>query len=370
MLHIGLHKSYTFHQEPDLSHSAGNGKRPYLFCRSHLMSIQHVGYLSGGDPLYEYFLNSIIPQMGIPFSDTAWKVFRFDDSKDVYLYEEKNSGIRLVGKFFKPRDPSLGKRIGETEFNNLLFLRHMGFSSAPHYVVRPFGFNPDINSVLVTEYLYGESLSSLITSALAEGRPSRLFRKLTGLGHFFATLHNRTAGEFPVNFDEAASIADRFVETLTRRWKMSLPDAHKLHHQISLWRGRSCMWEDRGVLVHGDATPSNILFGRGRDVMVIDLERMKWADRVFDLGCICGELKHFFFRYTGNPLAAEPLIGHFLWEYSCHFPDRDAAFRAITRRLPFYMALTLLRIARNSWVDSDYRKRLIREARQVLKAEI
>jgi len=96
--------------------------------------------------------------------------------------------------------------------------------------------------------------------------------------------------------------------------------------------------------------------------MAIDLERMKWADRVFDLGRLCGELKHHFFRATANPMAAEPCIGHFIWAYCCHFPDRESAFHAITRRLPFYLGVTLLRIARNSWIDPDYRRCLLREA--------
>ena len=118
------------------------------------------------------------------------------------------------------------------------------------------------------------------------------------------------------------------------------------------------MWEDNEVLVHGDATPSNLLFGRGLSVIAIDLERMKRADRVFDLGRIAGELQHYFLQ-GGNKHAAEPFIGHFLWEYACHFPDRGRAFRSITGRLPFQMALTLLRIARNSWVSAPHRRRLV-----------
>jgi aminoglycoside phosphotransferase (APT) family kinase protein len=106
------------------------------------------------------------------------------------------------------------------------------------------------------------------------------------------------------------------------------------------------MWEDNQVLVHGDATPSNLLFGRDLSVIAIDLERMTRADRVFDLGRIAGELQHYFLQAKGNTHGAEPFIGHFLWEYACHFPDRDRAFRSITGRLPFQMALTLLRIAR------------------------
>ncbi len=334
------------------------------------MTISYLGYLSAHDPVYGYLEHHIAPQLGFYVPDAAWKVYRFQVSRDVFLYEEKNRGIRLVGKFFKGPDRAQARRTGETEFNNLLFLRSLGFSNAPHYVVRPFGFNPDIDNLLVVEYLDGESLSDLIQSALVDGRHQRLYRKLSGLGHFFATLHNRTAGDLAVDFDESCRSVEWFVQNLETRWGMAWDDGQAFHHLLSVWRSRACMWEDRSVLVHGDATPSNILFGRGRDVMVIDLERMKWADRVFDLGRICGELKHFFFRHTGNPWAAEPFIGHFLWEYCCHFPDRDDAFRAITRRLPFYMAVTLLRIARNSWIDHDYRRRLIREAKQILRTAI
>jgi aminoglycoside phosphotransferase (APT) family kinase protein len=92
------------------------------------------------------------------------------------------------------------------------------------------------------------------------------------------------------------------------------------------WSEKTRMWEDRQVMTHGDATPSNFLFGEGLSVIAIDLERMKRADRVFDIGRIAGELQHFFLQATGNKLDAEPYIGHFLWEYACHFPDRDGPF--------------------------------------------
>ena len=102
--------------------------------------------------------------------------------------------------------------------------------------------------------------------------------------------------------------------------------------------------------------------------MAIDLERMQWADRVFDLGRLCGELKHFFMQALNDPGAAEPFIGHFLWEYCCHLPDRMGAFAAITRRAPFYIGITLLRIARNSWIGPEYRWRLVQEATHILRA--
>lgn len=319
------------------------------------------------DPLYTYFQNEILPQLGVFISNARWKANRFHVSRDVILYEEKNTGVRLVGKFFKSADMAEARRTADVEFDNLLYLRSIGYDRPPHYVVRPLGFHPGFGNLLVMEYAGGEPLSAVITSAMVHGRRDRLYRKLTALGHFFASLHNQTAGEGGIPFDDIRHSMTWFLTFLQERWGLSAREAVKFEALSELWRGRACMWEDRPVLVHGDATPSNLLLGGGRDVTAIDLERMRRADRVYDLGRLCGELKHFFFRHTGNVWAAEPFIGHFLWEYCRHFPDQRAAFAAVTRRLPFYMAVTLLRIARNSWVDGDYRRRLINEAKQILR---
>jgi hypothetical protein len=332
------------------------------------MTGDYLGHLSREDPLYGYLQCHIAPQLGLSSPDACYRVFRFRDSRNVYLYEEKHRGIRLVGKFFKSSDPDHARKTGETEFNNLLFLRALGLSAPPHYVVRPYGFNPEIDNLLVVEHLDAETLSGIIHEAVHLDQRSRLFRKLSAIAHFLAVMHNRTAGSFTVNFDQSYQYMERLLNSLTQKWGLGSGCADELRVLREAWRTRSCMWEDREVLVHGDATPSNFLLGRGREVMAIDLERMKWADRVFDLGRLCGELKHFFFRGTGDRFAAEPFIGHFLWEYCSHFPDRENAFRSITARVPFYLGITLLRIARNSWIDDDYRRRLVEEAKQNLRA--
>ena len=119
------------------------------------------------------------------------------------------------------------------------------------------------------------------------------------------------------------------------------------------------MWQDQEVWLHGDATPANFLFGRGMDAAAIDLERMKRGYRVFDIGRVVGEIQHSFMSATGDIDRAEPFIGHFLWEYSCHSPDRHDAFRSITARIPYYMGLNLLRIARNHYIDHEYAGRLV-----------
>jgi aminoglycoside phosphotransferase (APT) family kinase protein len=122
------------------------------------------------------------------------------------------------------------------------------------------------------------------------------------------------------------------------------------------------------VWLHGDATPANFLFGGGLDVAAIDLERMKRGDRMFDVGRVAGELQHAFMEGSGDRHRAEPFIGHFLWEYSCHFPDRERTFESITRRAPYYMAMNLLRIARNGYISRRHGGRLVHQAKILLRA--
>ena len=93
---------------------------------------------------------------------------------------------------------------------------------------------------------------------------------------------------------------------------------------------------------------------------------MKWADRCWDLGFITAELKHHFMWRAGNGSKAEPFIGHFLWEYGVAFGD-TGMFYSITRKLPLYMAIGLLRISRNTWLNDNYRYKLIGEAKLCLK---
>jgi aminoglycoside phosphotransferase (APT) family kinase protein len=224
-----------------------------------------------------------------------------------------------------------------------------------------------LNSLLVEEYCSGQSLSNVITDAILSQQPDRLYGKLTALAYFLATFHNRTANGYGVNFHEDCAYLDRLVHKLAEKQFISWDEVHEFSWLRDRWREQPRMWEDQQVLVHGDATPSNFLFGHGLSVVAIDLERMKRADRVFDIGRITGELQHFFLQITDNKYAAEPFIGHFLWEYACHFPDRDSAFRSICGRVPFQMGLTLLRIASNSWIDHDYRRRLIEEAKITLR---
>lgn len=329
-----------------------------------------MGTLHKADPLYQFFCSSILPQMGFHGNEPCFNVYMARSSGHVFFYEEVRSGKRLVAKFFADtpgRNFELGRHLMAKEFNSLNYLRKAGFKGYPHYVVRPLGINHEINCVLVEEFCYGTSLDSIILGAITEGKKEALFQKLTSLAYFLATLHNRMAGSWGIQFERECLYFERTLKQLTDRRQLSRQGEMEFLSLKNRWADKTCMWEDREVIVHGDVTPSNFLFGEGLWVIAIDLERMKHSDRVFDLGRLTGELKHFFMQYGGVHADPEPFIGHFLWEYSCHFPDRQSAFKAITRRIPFYMALTLLRIARNSWISSEHREHLIKAAGNTLR---
>src|ERR1022692_798081 len=328
---------------------------------------EYAGHLRADDPLHAYLSQQVLPQMGATAQTADFRVFCLKETK-VYRYEERHTGTQVVGKFFvNGRHQGSGPERMWQEFENLQLLRGYGLAAHPHHVVRPLGTNGSLNGVLVEEYCGDAPLSTFINGAIHQGRQPQLFAKLTALAYFLATLHNRTANGHNVDFSEDCAYLDRLVKKLQSNHTIGTWDVEELHWLRDLWRDKPRMWEDRQVFVHGDATPSNFLFGKGLSVMAIDLERMRRADRAFDLGRIAGELQHSFLQATENKYAAEPFIGHFLWEYACHFPDRDRTFQAVTSRIPFQMALTLLRIARNSWVHATHRQRLVAEAKIILR---
>ena len=327
--------------------------------------MQYLGHLSRHDPLFEYLRWDILPQLGCDGRDGI-RVFGTNSSNEVYIYEDRHTNTKLVGKFFYMPEKNNWEhslRLLDREYRNINLVRN--FISYPHYAAKALGRNDSLNRLLVVEYCYGEFLDSVILRSINSCDDGLLFDKLRTLGWFLAELHNNSARNEGVAFDDSLHYFDCITGNL--RGIISDDEAHYLRQLRESWRSDWAMWSDCKVLVHGDATPSNFCFGNGDHVITFDLERVKWSDRCFDVGRIAGELQHFFMRTTGNKYDAEKFIGHFLWEYSCHFPDREQTFRAITARVPFYMGTTLLRIARNDYLGREYRRRLIAEAMKCLR---
>jgi aminoglycoside phosphotransferase (APT) family kinase protein len=301
----------------------------------------------------------------------AFRVFRLCGSNEVYGYQEKFSGTKVICKFYGTRfatDLDKAAWMARQEYEGLKTLRRYDLVGSPHHVIRPLGLSRDINGVLAVEYYSGEQFSQAIARATQHGDEAHLYWRLKALAYFLATQHNRTASGKTVDFDPECRYFGTIVGRLAKTRRIGADDVSEFGELRERWRERPQMWQDQQVWLHGDATPANFLFGPGLDVAAIDLERMKRGDRLFDVGRVTGELQHAFMRDCGDRRRAEPFIAHFLWEYSSHFPDREQTFESITGRMPFYMALNLLRIARNGYIGQDYGRRLVRQAKRLLRA--
>ena len=335
------------------------------------MNGRYVGYVDGDDPLHGFLSRIIRDQMGVREAQPAFRAFRLSGSNVVYAYQEKFSHVKIICKFYGPRfSPDLDKAAWKArqEYEGLKTLRRYNLIGSPHHVIRPLGFSRDINGVLAVEYYAGEEFSHAIARATQHRDDAHLYWRLKALAYFLATQHNRTANGARVDFDADCGYFDTVAGRLRKAHRIGSDDADELSRLRDRWRDQPRMWQDQQVWLHGDATPANFLFGDGMDVAAIDLERMKRGDRIFDVGRVAGELQHAFMRDAGDRHRADPFIGHFLWEYSCHFPDRQRTFESVQARVPYYMALNLLRIARNDYIDRYYAGRLVHQAKRLLQA--
>jgi hypothetical protein len=98
----------------------------------------------------------------------------------------------------------------------------------------------------------------------------------------------------------------------------------------------------------------------------VDLERMRVADRLFDLSWIAGEIRHAWGWRAGDLKGGEAAIGHFFAAYLRAVDASPEAARRLFALNPFYMALAELRICRNDYLSWPYRRRLVAEALECL----
>jgi Phosphotransferase enzyme family len=328
-----------------------------------------VGHLSPDDPLHDFLGRILRDQLRLNNRVVKFRAFRLPGKNEVYGYQEEYSHARIVCKFYGSRfssEPGRGALVAQQESDNLHTLRSYNLIGSPHHVIRPFGVHPDINCVLALEHYAGEDLTQAIRRAAQNRDDAYLFWRLKALAYYLATQHNRTANGDDIDFGAECDYFDSIIHMLLRCSRIGKSEAEEFSCQRDLWRNRPWMWQDRQVLLHGDAIPGNFLFGDGLQVCAIDLEQMRRGDRAFDLGRIAGKLQHAFMALTSHKSRAEPFISYFFREYSSHFTDSSAAFDFITARTPFYMALNLLRTARHDHKIEAYDRRLVRQAKRLL----
>jgi len=317
--------------------------------------------------LGEYMRQAIFPQLAPPpFGEI--EIRSLSQQKPVYLFLEKTRNIMVVGKLFKHGPVTLEQAwpSAEKEYFNLNLLRNrFGMNNDSWHVVAPLGKNKKLSALLVTEKAPGKVLDYYIAKAIYEHKSQQLFDKLSSLALFFVKLHRNSESGRRVSPALPKSYLDKLLDSLSK-WPSSPLERYDIEDYAARWWDKDSIFtNDTEVIVHGDATTTNFLFNHN-EVTGIDLEKMKWADRCWDLGFLAAELKHHFMWRMGDKWAAEPYIGHFLWQYAVNYRDSQF-FYNITSKIPLYMALGLLRIARNSWLDETHRKNLISEAKQCLE---
>jgi hypothetical protein len=317
--------------------------------------------------LCKYMRQAIFPQLAPPpYGEIELK--RLSLQKPVYLFLEKTQNITVVAKLFKHGPLTLEQAwpSAEREYFNLNLLRNrFGMNNDSWHVVAPLGKNKELSALLVTEKAPGEVLDYYIAKAVYEHESQQLFDKLTSLAMFFVKLHRNSESNRQVSPALPQSYLAKVLDSLSK-WRLTPLERELIEGYAARWWDNDDIFTtDREVIVHGDATTTNFLF-HNHEITGIDLEKMKWADRCWDLGFIVAELKHHFMWRMGDRWAAEPFIGHFLWQYATNYTDRQF-FHTLTRKIPLYMALGLLRIARNSWLDDTHRKNLITEAMRCLE---
>ncbi|MFH1146857.1 MAG: phosphotransferase [Pseudomonadota bacterium] len=327
------------------------------------MSRAYLGILDRADPLYEILLIQIASEI----RDPVFHVSRLSH-RNVFKYTEENSLISVVGKFFRLDDtkPDRVYRI-KCEYDNLNKARQYGLDRFPNYVVRPISKDERIGLALIEEFISGKDLDHYLRKAIHEGTDESLRKVLSALASFFHVLHTRTKSDGNVCLDSVSAYFQKIIRKLTVQNVIPESDVEPYLKLMDRWLNGPLLQNGRGSIIHGDATPTNFIFAGKNNVVAIDLERMRYADAVFDIGMVCGEIKHAFLWRTGSLEASEPYIRHFLKSYARHFGDSRRVFRAITRRNPFYMALTELRIARNGYLDWPYKKILAHEALECLR---
>ncbi|UCH51652.1 MAG: aminoglycoside phosphotransferase family protein [Chloroflexota bacterium] len=315
----------------------------------------------------DYLREEIFPQLAPP-PYAEIEITSLGTRKPVCLFFEKSKNIMVVGKLFKRGVVPLEDAWLEAdkEYSNLKLLREqLGMDGDADHVVAPLGESRKLSALLVTERALGQTLDYYIGKAIFDQQHDELFQTLGYLARFFAKLHEASKTERPLSPELPRFYLNAILNSLEDKL-IDYPERDEIEkYALRWWHEERVFASDRETIVHGDATPTNFLFDNG-NVTAIDLESMNWADRCWDLGFIAAELKHHFMWRTGNKWTAEPFIGHFLWEYAVNYGDTNL-FRTITYKLPLYMALGLLRIARNFYVGETHRKRLVMEANKCLK---
>lgn len=346
------------------------------------MEPRFVGELSKDSALYEFLVQVMDKELGGYHAEPAFDIYSLEDGPSVYLYLDRESGTRIVCKFYGHKMLA-GSRTGHDEvraafmhkeFGALKYARSLGLDTAHHDVVRPLAVNEQLDYVLVEEFAPGTNLVASVMEAL-NGDSAQLKKRVWDTAYFLADLHNMSVAP-GMKIEQSEAVVEsvsplQYLRSTTDglvHWQTISSDERVYFDEVADKWGRSGLLEaPQRVLVHGDANPTNFLWDEDNYLTVIDLERLSWGDRAFDLGFVAAELKHLFWYHSGNSFASEPYIQNLYGSYFDLLPSPADDFTSLTTRGRFYMGCIEMRIARNTWLDLGYRQNLAADAAVCLK---
>lgn len=324
-----------------------------------------MSHLPGDHPLSQA-LRELLPAAAA--RPAAREVFLepLPSSRQVVRFTINGQEGAVVGKFFSAYPPATSSdRSLEREYVNYLWAAALGLSQGPGLIPRLLGRHPQTRLGLVLAAVPGPHLDQALARACHQGEQEQLLYCLEKLAGLLAVLHTRLPAEQPSSPKPALRYFDKLQRQLQGPGLLTAGEARVFQEEKAAWAARLPLLPDHLVLVHGDATPTNFLFPDGRAV-ALDLERLRPADRLWDLSWVAGELKHTWGLRTGYLDGAEPAIGHFFAAYFRALPADTALERRIFACNPFYMALAELRIARNGYLPWEHRRTLVAEAGRCL----
>jgi len=317
----------------------------------------------------------LLGQAGLPFP--ASEVFRLPlpSFREVYYFQFSGNGLAVVGKFLSAYPPASAADLSlGQEYHNYQQAAALGLTAGRFRIPRLLGRQPELRLGLLLEAVPGPDLDRLISGAAEQGGLPSLYQGLASLAELLAFWHSLPVPQAPVSSLEALKYLDKLKRQLRRQGVLTPEDEAALDEEGAAWEIRLAQFPERQVLVHGDATPTNFLFPNGGGqanqpgggVVALDLERLRAADRLWDLSWVAGELKHAWAWRTANPAAAEVAISHFFRTYLAALPGDPQLTERLCLLNPFFMALAELRIARNAYLTWEHRRWLVAEARRCL----
>ncbi|NLN43548.1 MAG: phosphotransferase [Methanosarcina sp.] len=311
------------------------------------MAPRHVNTLSPGDPFRDWLVEEVVRHR-LRNKKCSVNVFKYNSSHTVCRYQFEGENLSVMAKFFA--EPT-GRLKDYNPYKGMMNeYRNLKKAATTINVAKPLAINKKFNCVLVTEYIPGRSLASYFD------HQENLYEKLTKIAHVLRQLHENTKSSYNKKneFRNYHEVLDHL--------KLDHATRESFNKLLGQWWYSSLLNREHGCMVHRDVTPSNYIFYKD-EPYALDFESY-WlhAHPVRDLGILAAELKNEFELHRGGGWKAEPYIGHFLWEYSRDEKD----FNYVTKILPFFMSIGLLRSARLH--EGDYRNYLIKEAGECLKA--